>query len=54
MNDLRIHHVSFSADSMSVSFSDERSIAVPLSAFPRLRASSPSEREQWKRIGRVL
>ncbi len=54
MNDLRIHHVTFNADSMSVSFSDERSVAVPLSAFPRLRAASPSEREQWQLIGRGL
>ena len=54
MNDLRIHHVTFSADSMSVSFSDERSVAVPLSAFPRLCAASSAEREQWQLIGRGL
>jgi len=54
MNELRIHHVTFSADSMSVSFSDERSVAVPLSAFPRLRAAAASEREQWQLIGRGL
>ncbi len=54
MNDLRIHHVTFSGDSMSVSFSDERSVAVPLSAFPRLCAASSAEREQWQLIGRGL
>ena len=54
MNDLRIHHVTFSGDSMSVSFSDERSVTVPLSSFPRLRAASPAEREQWQLIGRGL
>ena len=54
MNDLRIHHVTFSPDSMTVSFSDERSVVVPLSAFPRLRAALPSEREQWQLIGRGL
>ena len=54
MNDLRIHHVTFSGDSMSVSFSDERSVAVPLSFFPRLRAASFAEREQWQLIGRGL
>jgi len=54
MNDLRIHHVAFGGDSMSVTFSDERSIAVPLSAFPRLHAASPSDREQWQLIGRGL
>ena len=54
MNDLRIHHVTFVGDSMSVSFSDERSVTVPLSSFPRLRAASPSQREQWQLIGRGL
>ena len=54
MNDLRIDHVTFTDDSISVSFSDERSVAVPLSSFPRLRAASPSEREQWQLIGRGL
>ena len=54
MNDLRIHHVTFSGDSMSVSFSEERSITVPLSSFPRLRAASAVEREQWQLIGRGL
>ena len=54
MNDLRIHHVTFSGDSMSVSFSDERSVAVPLSSFPRLCAASSAEREQWQLIGRGL
>lgn len=54
MNDLRIHHVAFSGDFMSVSFSDEHSVAVPISSFPRLRAASPAEREQWRLIGRGL
>lgn len=54
MNDLRIHHITFSGDTMSVSFLDERSVVVPLSAFPRLRKASPSEREQWQLIGRGL
>lgn len=54
MDELRIHHLTFSADSMSVNFSDERSVAVPLSSFPRLHATLPSEREQWQLIGRGL
>lgn len=54
MSELRIHHVTLTADSISVSFSDERSVAVPLSAFPRLCAATPSEREQWQLIGRGL
>ena len=54
MNDLRIHHVTFAADSMSVSFSDERSVTVSLSYFPRLREAQPPQREQWQLIGRGL
>ena len=54
MNDLRIHHVTFAADSMSVSFSDERSVTVSLSYFPRLREAQPQQREQWQLIGRGL
>ena len=54
MNDLRIHHVTFTGDSMSVSFSDERTIAMPLNFFPRLHAASSAEREQWQLIGRGL
>ena len=37
-----------------MSFSDGRSIALPLSAFPRLAAASEAEREQWQLIGRGL
>ena len=54
MNDLRIDRVTFGADSMSVSFSDQRSVAVPLNSFPRLHPASPSERERWRLIGRGL
>ena len=54
MSDLRIHRVSFSDDSMVVTFSDERSVAVPVSYFPRLNASAPAQREQWQLIGRGL
>ena len=54
MSDLRIHHLSFSGESMSVVFSDERSIAVSLSYFPRLCAAPAAQREQWQLIGRGL
>lgn len=54
MNDLRIHHVTFTDDSVSVSFSDGRSVAVPLSFFPCLRVASSIERGQWQLIGRGL
>ncbi len=54
MNDLRIQLVSFSSESMTVEFSDGRTISVPLSYFPRLQTASPSERDQWQLIGRGL
>ena len=54
MNDLRIQRVSFPSESMTVEFSDGRTIAVPLSYFPRLQKASPSERDQWQLIGRGL
>ena len=54
MNDLRIQRVSFPSDSMTVEFSDGRTVSVPLSYFPRLQSASPSEREQWQLIGRGL
>ncbi len=54
MNDLRIQRVSFPNDSMTVEFSDGRTVSVPLSYFPRLQSALPSEREQWQLIGRGL
>jgi hypothetical protein len=54
MNDLRIQHLTFADDSMCVSFSDQRSVTVPLDCFPRLVAASPVERAQWQLIGRGL
>jgi len=54
MNDLRIHHLSFLGESMSVAFSDAHSVIVSLSHFPRLHAALPSQRQQWQLIGRGL
>ena len=54
MNELRIHQLTFAGASMTVSFSDGRSIPVPLSSFPRLAAAPSAQREQWQLIGRGL
>ncbi len=54
MSDLRIHHISFVGESMSVAFSDERAITVSLHSFPRLLSAPPAQREQWELIGRGL
>jgi hypothetical protein len=54
MSELRIRSVSFSGDTMTVRFSDDREITVPLSYFSRLRAAGAAERNQWSLIGRGL
>jgi hypothetical protein len=38
-------------DTLSVDFSDGRSIAVPLGWYPRLEHASPGERQNWRLIG---
>jgi hypothetical protein len=54
MSDLRIQRLSFSGDFVNVVFSDDRSVAVPLSYFQRLQAAQPAQREQWQLIGRGI
>jgi hypothetical protein len=54
MNDLRIQHLSFSGEAMTVAFSDEHSIVVSVRHFPRLHSALPLQREQWQLIGRGL
>jgi hypothetical protein len=54
MNDLRIKSVSFSDDFLAIEFSDGRSISVPLDAFVRLKEATPSQRNQWRLIGKGL
>lgn len=54
MSELRIQQVTFSGDEMSVMFSDEHHIAIPVACFPRLHAATVLERENWKLIGRGL
>ena len=43
--------VTVSADTLSVDLEDGRSVAVPLSWYPRLLAGSESERADWVIIG---
>ena len=44
--------VQVTADTLTVGLSDGRSIAVPVSWYPRLAAGSAAERGQWRLIGR--
>ena len=43
--------VTITADTLSVDLMDGRTIAVPLSWYPRLVHGTPEERQQWRLIG---
>jgi hypothetical protein len=45
-------NVEVTQDTLSVDLSDGRTISVPLAWFPRLLSATPSERKNWKIIGR--
>ena len=54
MNDLRIKSVLFPDHTFKVEFSDGRSIELPLELFVKLNVATPSERAQWRLIGRGM
>ena len=43
--------VSVTEDTLSVDFSDGRTISVPLGWYPRIEYASPQERANWRLIG---
>jgi hypothetical protein len=49
--DERVSGVSFSADSLSVSLMDGRTISVPLAWYPRLLHASQEQLANWKISG---
>src|SRR5262249_16109997 len=49
--DERVAGVAFTADSLSVTLKDGRTIAVPLTWYPRLLAATPKQRKHWKISG---
>ena len=49
--DVRVLHVVFTDDALTVDLSDGRSISVPLAWFPRLMHGTPEERKKWRLIG---
>jgi hypothetical protein len=51
VTELLIKEVSFLEEAMSVAFNQGPAIAVPLAQFERLKAASPSERNNWQLIG---
>jgi len=44
--------VTVTEDTLTVDFSDGRSLSVPLAWFPRLVHATPAERKSWRLIGR--
>jgi len=44
--------VSVTEDALSVELSDGRSVSVPLAWFPRLLYGTPTERDDWRLIGK--
>jgi uncharacterized protein DUF2442 len=49
--DERVSHVSFSADSFSVTLKDGRVISVPLAWYPKLLHADPEQLDHWKIAG---
>lgn len=46
--------VSIDEDSLHFILADGREISAPLAWFPRLRDASPSQRQQWRLIGKGI
>jgi Protein of unknown function (DUF2442) len=44
--------VTVTEDSLTIELSDGRSLSVPLAWFPRLVYATPTERKNWRLIGR--
>jgi hypothetical protein len=51
VNELLIKRVSFSDDTMSVTFNEGPEVPIPLGQFARLQAASLADRNQWQLIG---
>jgi hypothetical protein len=49
--DERVANVTFTADSLSVSLKDGRTITVPLAWYPKLLHASKEQRNNWKIAG---
>lgn len=49
--DERVANVTFSADSLSVTLKDGRTISVPLAWYPKLLHATEEQRKKWKIAG---
>jgi len=52
IEDPKAEGVTVTEDSLAVDLSDGRIISVPLAWFPRLLHASPTERKNWRLIGK--
>jgi hypothetical protein len=52
MNELRVARISFDGEELIVDFTDAKRLAIPLVHFPRLRAATSAQRDNWSLIGR--
>ncbi len=48
MTDSRVADVRITPDRLAVVLKDGREISAPLEWFPRLKAASPAQREEWE------
>ena len=51
ISETRAQHVSVTQDALVVDLVDGRTIAVPLTCYPRLAHGSAAERGRWRLIG---
>ena len=51
MTELRIARISFNDEDLVVDFTNTNQLRIPLVHFPRLRAATPDQRNEWNLIG---
>jgi len=47
-----IENLSVTEDTLTVELSDGRTLSVPLAWYPRLACATPTERRNWRLIGK--
>jgi len=52
MKELRLRRISFEQGDLIADFTDSRRLRIPLANFPRLRATTADQRNNWSLIGR--
>jgi hypothetical protein len=52
MTELRIARINFKDEDLVVDFTNTNQLRIPLVHFPRLRAATPNQRNDWSLIGR--